>query len=159
MVGDGRHFPVPLPVKHDVATLLLTAGGEPSSIEFEPFQPSVAGQYPITHPDEARQVADIRSHRLTVDGRTYKIVRGDLHRHTEISMDGAIDGSLSDLYRYAIDAANLDFVAVTDHNYGAWLDTDEPESKNTDDEYQWWRTAEIRGHVLRSGALCPALWI
>jgi hypothetical protein len=55
-------------------------------------------------------------------------------------MDGAIDGSLWDLYRYALNAASFDFIAVTDHNYGAWLDTDEPESKNTDDVYQWWRT-------------------
>src|SRR5262249_59249733 len=92
--------------------------------QFEPFQPSTIDRYSPVHPEEAKQVADIRAHRLTVGGRTYKIVRGDLHRHTEISMDGAIDGSLYDLYRYALNAANLDFIAVTDHNYGAWLDTD-----------------------------------
>jgi hypothetical protein len=82
----------------------------------------------------------VRTHRVTVGGQTYKVVRGDLHRHTEISMDGAIDGSLWDAYRYALNAAAFDYIAVTDHNYGAWLDTDEPESRNTDDEYQWWRT-------------------
>jgi hypothetical protein len=116
---------------------------------------SVAGTFPVTHPDEARQVADVRAHRVTVGGRAYKIVRGDVHRHTEISMDGAIDGSLWDLYRYSIDAANLDYVAVTDHNYGAWLDTDEPESKNTDDEYQWWRTQKSADMFYVPGRFVP----
>jgi hypothetical protein len=156
VVGDGRHFPVPLPIKNDVSTLVLSARGVRSpSDEFEPFQPSVAGEYPITHPDEARQVAAIRAHRVTIGGRSYKIVRGDVHRHTEISMDGAIDGSLWDLYRYSIDAASLDYVAVTDHNYGAWLDTDEPESKDTDNEYQWWRTQKSADMFYVPGRFVP----
>ena len=45
-----------------------------------------------------------------------------------------------DCYRYALNAADFDFIGVTDHNYGSWLDTDEPDGLNTDDEYQWWRT-------------------
>jgi Protein of unknown function (DUF3604) len=73
-------------------------------------------------------------------GVTHYIPESNGDRHSAISMDGAIDGSLWDLYRYALNAASFDFIAVTDHNYGAWLDTDEPESKNTDDVYQWWRT-------------------
>jgi hypothetical protein len=156
VVGDGRHFPVPLPVDHDVATLLLDARGiAPANADFEPFQSSAAGAYSITHPDEARQVADIRAHRTTIGKHTYKIVRGDVHRHTEISMDGAIDGSLWDPYRYAIDAAALDYIAVTDHNYGAWLDTDEPESKNTDSEYQWWRTQKSADMFYVPGRFVP----
>jgi len=154
-VGDGRHFPVPLPINHDIATLLLNPGIAPSEPLLEPLQPSPVEQYSITHPDEARQVADIRAHRVQLADRSFKIVRGDLHRHTEISMDGAIDGSLWDLYRYSIDAANLDFVAVTDHNYGAWLDTDEPESKNTDDEYQWWRTQKSADMFYVPGRFVP----
>ncbi len=156
VAGDGRHFPVPLPIKCDISTLAIDARGlRHAAPELEAFQPSAAGTYPITHPDEARQVTAIRAHRVTVGGRTYKIVRGDLHRHTEISMDGAIDGSLYDLYRYAMDAAALDFVAVTDHNYGAWLDTDEPESKDTDNEYQWWRTQKSADLFYVPGRFVP----
>jgi hypothetical protein len=156
VVGDGRHFPVPLPINHDVATLVLDSRGiPPAADEFKPFQPSSAGAYAVTHPEEARQVAAIRAHRLNIDGQRYKIVRGDVHRHTEISMDGAIDGSLWDLYRYAIDAAALDFVAVTDHNYGAWLDTDEPESNNTDNEFQWWRTQKSADLFYVPGRFVP----
>ncbi len=41
---------------------------------------------------------------------------GDLHRHTELSVcRTSVDGSLEDAYRYAIDAAGLDFLCVTDH--------------------------------------------
>lgn len=141
VVGDGRHLPVPLPINHDVATLLIASRGIANGeAQLQAFQPSAAGQFPVTHPEEAREVAAVRQHRVTVGGRSYKIVRGDVHRHTEICMDGGIDGSLWDAYRYGIDAAGFDYMAVTDHNYGAWLDTDEPESKNTDNEYQWWRT-------------------
>ena len=46
-----------------------------------------------------------------------------------------------DLYRYALNAASLDFIAVTDHNYGAWLDTGRAgKQEHLDNEYQWWRT-------------------
>ena len=147
---------MPLPINHDVSTLRLHASGlKQAEPELEPFLPSDAGKLTITHPEEAAQVAGIRSHRLTVGGRPYQIVRGDVHRHTEISMDGALDGSLWDLYRYAIDAAAFDYIAVTDHNYGAWLDTDEPESKNTDNEYQWWRTQKSADMFYVPGRFVP----
>lgn len=153
-VGDGRHFPVPLPINHDIASLVLNAPPQPEP-ELARFEPSVPGEYLVTHPDEARQIAQVRTHRLTLGGVTYKVLRGDVHRHTEISMDGGIDGSLWDLYRYAVDAAGFDYVAVTDHNYGAWLDTDEPESHNTDNEYQWWRTQKSADLFYVPGRFVP----
>ncbi|MFB3826280.1 MAG: DUF3604 domain-containing protein [Bryobacteraceae bacterium] len=153
LVGDGRRLPVPLPINHDVSTVRLAgAGAEP---ELQSFQPSDPGQFPVTHSEEAAQVAAVRAHRLAVGGRSYKIVRGDVHRHTEICMDGGVDGSLWDAYRYGIDAAGFDYMAVTDHNYGAWLDTDEPESKNTDNEYQWWRTQKSADMFYVPGRFVP----
>lgn len=156
VVGDGRKLPVPLPIQHDVAAMVLDGTGiEPAAAELKPFEPSQAGQFPVTHPEEPAQVAQVRGHRLRVDGKAYKIVRGDLHRHTEISMDGAVDGSLWDLYCYALDAISFDYIGLTDHNYGAWLDTDEPESKNTDDVYQWWRTQKAADIFYVPGRLVP----
>ena len=81
------------------------------------------------HPDESVEVAAIRSNRTSSRGAEYRIVRGDLHRHTEFSWDssgGVVDGSLFDCYRYMLDAASMDFGAVTDHNSGG------------DSEYWWW---------------------
>jgi hypothetical protein len=80
------------------------------------------------HPRESEQVQRIRSYEVESGGRSYRIYRGDMHRHTDISPDGIGDGSPMDLHRYALDAAALDFIYVTDHNMGE------------DKEYPWWRT-------------------
>ena len=81
-----------------------------------------------TEPREAEQVAGLRNYTINSGGNRYKIYRGDMHRHTDISLDGSGDGSLHDSFRYMIDAAAMDFYLVTDH-------------KGTNDtEYSWWRT-------------------
>lgn len=90
-----------------------------------------------TEPREAEQVAAIRNYTIDSGGKRYKIYRGDMHRHTDISLDGTGDGSLYDSFRYMIDGAAMDFYLVTDH-------------KGTNDtEYSWWRTekAEDMFHV------------
>jgi hypothetical protein len=69
-----------------------------------------------SHSDEAADLKRVRDYTIQSGGKTYRIYRGDLHRHTEFSMDGNNDGAIQDTYRYAIDAAELDFLAVTDHN-------------------------------------------
>ena len=76
------------------------------------------------HANEAGDVKTIRAYRSLVDGVEQRIVRGDFHRHTELSWDvgGQVDGSLFDFYRYTMDAAALDFGAVTDHQAGGGYD-------------------------------------
>ncbi len=96
------------------------SGGRPLAAE-----PSTASN---PHPNENADTARIRNFRITINGKTYRIVRGDLHRHTELSGDGAGDGSLDDLYRYALDAAQMDYAHVGDHQMG------------NDEEYNWWIT-------------------
>jgi hypothetical protein len=80
-----------------------------------------------SEPAEREDIARLRDYRIEAEGRSYRIYRGDLHRHTEISLDGAGDGTLYDAYRYAMDAAGLDFLVVTDHQSGQ-------------NNYMWWRT-------------------
>ncbi len=143
VVGDGRRLPVGLPRKHQVSVMTLDGRHVPDGRgvpTFEALRPSSVPAHVPTHPSEAAEVESIRSHRVALGGERWKIVRGDLHRHTEISMDGAIDGSLVDAYRYALNAAQLDFLGVTDHNYGQWLDTDEPDYPQSDNDFQFWRT-------------------
>jgi hypothetical protein len=71
---------------------------------------------PKLHQNEAEQLTRIRAYEMKSGGKAYKIFRGDTHRHTEFSMDGNNDGSLLDTYRYAIDAASLDYLMVSEHN-------------------------------------------
>lgn len=61
-----------------------------------------------------------------------QIVRGDFHRHTELSWDGGggNDGNLQEFYRYMIDAAAMDFGASTDHQGGAY-------------DYWWWYSQKM----------------
>jgi hypothetical protein len=80
------------------------------------------------HPNEKQDVARIRAYRTTAGGTTYRILRGDFHRHTEISFDGSGDGSVEDFYRYMMDVAQMDTGIIGDHNQGG------------DVEYSWWRT-------------------
>ncbi|MBI3470659.1 MAG: hypothetical protein HY013_04820 [Candidatus Solibacter usitatus] len=80
------------------------------------------------HPNEAADTRRMRDYRLRAGGKEYRILRGDLHRHTELSGDGAGDGSLDDLYRYFLDAAQMDYAHVGDHQMG------------NDEEYNWWIT-------------------
>lgn len=69
-----------------------------------------------THENEAADVQRLRSYSIQSEGATYKIYRGDIHRHTEFSFDGNNDGSLLDAYRYALDAVAFDFLGVSEHN-------------------------------------------
>ncbi len=54
-------------------------------------------------------------HRMQTGGKSYRLVWGELHRHTDIDHHGRPDGALEDAYRYARDAAAMDFIATTDH--------------------------------------------
>jgi hypothetical protein len=68
----------------------------------------------------------IRDYRVKAGGKEYQLLRGEFHRHTEISWDGGPDGSLEDMWRYAIDAAAMDWIGNGDHDNGAGR------------EYSWW---------------------
>ena len=85
-----------------------------------PYRPAPGEARPDSHPTELEDVRFIRNFRAEHGGQTLRIVRGDLHRHTELSQDvgGMSDGSLPEFYRYMIDAAEMDFGASTDHQAG-----------------------------------------
>ncbi len=75
---------------------------------------------------------------MTVAGKTYTLLLGDCHRHTDIRGHSAVDGSTEDTYRYAIDAARLDYVGPSDHNAvngGRW-----PDGLR---DYQWWYNQKL----------------
>jgi hypothetical protein len=103
--------------------------GVPELTEYKaPEGPPKAKAWDVAR--EKAQVEAARSHRITVDGKSLRIVRGDLHRHTELSWDvgPGNDGSILDFYRYMIDVASMDFGALTDHQGGGHY------------AYHWWLT-------------------
>src|SRR5262249_10575676 len=117
--GDNRAWQLPNMLPRNSSLAVSRLGNAPKSGEYR----FVSRQRPAAaaaavHPNEKEQVARIRGYTIEAGGKTYHIYRGDLHRHTDISGDGAGDGSLMDLHRYALDAAAFDFVMVGDHNMG-----------------------------------------
>jgi hypothetical protein len=70
-------------------------------------------------------------------------VRGEFHRHSEISYDGALDGTLLDQWRYIIDAAALDWVGCCDHDNGGAR------------EYTWWTTQKLTDMFYTPGRFAP----
>ena len=72
-----------------------------------------------------------------------RIVRGEFHRHSEISMDGGADGTLLDQWRYVLDAAAMDWVGCCDHDNGGGR------------EYSWWITQKLTDVFYSPGYFAP----
>ena len=83
-----------------------------------------------------------------VGTKTYRLYFGDLHRHTDIVGHGYTDASISGQYRYALDAAELDFMGTTDHSQ-TYANT--ADAISALDEYGWWRTQKVADMYLFSG--------
>jgi len=89
------------------------------------------------HPNEIEDIRRLRAHRVSLGGKTYQLLRGEFHRHTEISAHRDQDGPLEDVWRYGLDAARMDWIGPADHDYGVGR------------EYTWWLTqkqSEIYHH-------------
>jgi hypothetical protein len=77
---------------------------------------------------EREEVTRARAFRLNYNGTELRLVRGEFHRHTEISGDGGNDGPLEDMWRYGMDVAAMDWLGCGDHDNGGGR------------EYTWWLT-------------------
>ena len=93
--------------------------------------------------EERATVEQMRRYRVEAGDKKYRLARGEFHRHTEISFDGGGDGSLEDMFRYAIDAAELDWIGNTDHDNGAGR------------EYPWWLTQKLSDAYHVPGVFMP----
>ena len=150
--SDDRWMPGGPVVQHDerpIGKIRVdrVAAAEPARPELNPVAPREAARpYERTAWTDRRQA-------IASGEKRYQLYWGDLHRHTEISGDGGFDGTLWDMYRYALDAAELDFIASTDHYYGASGAKGRPEGRG----YDWWRTQKLADafHVrVRFSPLC-----
>ncbi len=92
---------------------------------------------------ERAAVERCRTYRAQVNGTELRILRGEFHRHTEISGDGGGDGALEDMWRYGIDVAAMDWIGNGDHDNGAGR------------EYTWWLTQKTTDVFHMPGAFDP----
>jgi hypothetical protein len=93
---------------------------------------------------EREAVERMRDFRATVGGKTYRILRGDFHRHTTFSGDSGVgDGSIDDAFRYARDAAKLDTMGNGDHDNGSGF------------EYPWYITQKFYDVYFLPGRFVP----
>jgi len=104
--------------------------------------PVVAGKDDRAKKEE-RDVAVLRDARATLGGVTYRLARGEFHRHTEISNDGGGDGMLMDMWRYGLDAAAMDWIGNGDHDNGGGR------------EYSWWVIQKTTDLFLVPGVFAP----
>jgi hypothetical protein len=88
---------------------------------------------------EREAIARLRAYRKG----NLRIMRGEFHRHSEVSMDGGNDGKLLDQWRYAIDTAALDWIGCCDHDNGGGR------------EYTWWLTQKLTDIFYNPGYFSP----
>ncbi len=95
------------------------------------------------HDNETADVRAIRGYTIDSGAARYRIYRGDMHRHTDVSQDFKYDGSLLEVYRYGLDAAGFDYIAPTDHQTGF------------DQEFTWWQNEKLVDLFHVPGAFTP----
>lgn len=104
--------------------------------------PKPAGS--VVDQKEQQAVAARRKYRIqTPREGTLRVISGEFHRHSEISGDGGGDGTILDQFRYAVDAAHMDWVGCCDHDNGGGR------------EYSWWTTQKLTDILHSPGAFVP----
>jgi hypothetical protein len=105
-------------------------------------QPSIAAPDSDAGPELAT-VTTMRKYRASINGQQLQPMRGEFHRHSELSFDGGGDGALVDQYRYIIDASNRDWTMCCDHDNG------------TGREYSWWIVQKMTDAYTLAGRYVP----
>ncbi|MER3415217.1 MAG: hypothetical protein C4297_03265 [Gemmataceae bacterium] len=141
--GDGR-YTTPDRVDTDLYMSVVDLPGSPG----KPVLRAFAGEdkRPETvaaQKQEEAAVAAMRQYRIDQGSQKLRLLRGEFHRHTEISWDGGPDGSLEDMFRYALDAAALDWIGNGDHDNGGGR------------EYTWWLTQKWSDAYRVAGRFVP----
>ncbi len=102
---------------------------------------------PLPYFNEGTPSRPLTEHHIwTVGGKTYRLVWGDLHRHTDISnCRTGFDGCILEAYRYAYDLAGLDFLGTSDHTDIAKVYS----------PYEWWHTQRHVDTFFAPGRFAP----
>jgi hypothetical protein len=122
---DGRTNGTRTAKQNDLFCTRVQAAGAAVTPELADL-PATPKPAPIVHPNENEDIRRIREYRATVGGKTYRLLRGEFHRHTELTSHRDMDGTVQDMFRYALDAAQMDWIGNGDHDNGYGV------------EYLWW---------------------
>ena len=120
---------------HETAKVMLATLPSPSTLP-EASPPVAKAEQkledPHSHNTPERPAFD--RHQWKVDGQTYGLFWGDVHRHTDVSnCRTGFDGCIVDHFRYAYDLAKLDFLGTSDH-------TDAGKMYHP---YEWWHNQRM----------------
>ena len=139
LLGSGLPDPYNNDLYASVMNLPPASAPVPSREVGPPPGPAVV----VDSDTERTATARVRDYHISGPGGALKIMRGEFHRHSEISMDGGLDGTLIDQWRYIIDAAALDWVGCCDHDNGGGR------------EYTWWTTQKLTDIFYTPGKFAP----
>jgi hypothetical protein len=139
--GLSQNAPVD-PYNNDLWSQEVDLGPAGRTIAVAPAGPGTRPDAPTFDSANAAGIEAIHEYHGGPDGNL-RIVRGEFHRHSEISMDGGNDGSILDQWRYVLDAADLDWVGCCDHDNGG------------DREYSWWITQKLTDIFYSPGKFSP----
>lgn len=99
-----------------------------------PFDIDGIQESPLKAPNNTPERNRNEHNEWTINGETYTLVWGDVHRHTDFSNCRTTDdGCIVEHFRYAIDAGGLDYLATSDHT----------EVGKTLDPYEWFQSQKL----------------
>ncbi len=134
---------IPDPYNNDLYASVIKLPAAAGQVPAKSIGPPPAPALVVESESERAGTNAVRSYRIDSKGQPLQIVRGEFHRHSEISMDGGLDGTLIDQWRYILDAASLDWVGCCDHDNGGGR------------EYTWWTTQKLTDVFYTPGKFAP----
>ena len=122
---DGRTAGTKTAGQNDLYCSVLSAGTKAGALKLAPPPPGPTGVITV-HPNETEDIRRARAYRATIGGKEFRLLRGEFHRHTELTSHQDMGGTLEEMWRYGMDVAGFDWIGNGDHDngYGA--------------EYLWW---------------------
>jgi hypothetical protein len=136
-------MPVEDPYNNDLYANTITLGPARATMDTAPASAASGAAVTAEVKSERDAIARMRAYRTKYGGQTLRLARGEFHRHSDVSMDGGMDGSILDQWRYVIDAVDLDWVGCCDHDNGGGR------------EYTWWMTQKQTDLFYTPGRFSP----
>jgi hypothetical protein len=133
------------PYDNDIFISRLEMAAQPVAVSLAPAKdgPLAEAKPSKATVKERAEIERCRTWKIDYQGKTLQLIRGEFHRHTEISGDGGGDGPLEDMWRYAIDVAAMDWLGCGDHDNGGGR------------EYTWWLTQKTTDAFRLPGRFDP----